>query len=245
VLIIASDESSGMYKIMVLAPDGSVDETMTGTLKIDFDNVVGIHKPDDNADVTEDAIDGASAKASLVADDSFAIIDSEDSTSPLKRITWTNLKSVIAGAVITLTNKTIGLLNNTLKLETLSSDHTACGIYDYVTVDANATGFGAALYCAADGHYEEANAGAAGTMRCSAIAIDTGTGSSKKVLTWGKIRDDSWTWTPGGLVFVSTTNGTLTQTAPSGSGEFIQCVGEAKASNIILFDPSYDAIKHV
>jgi hypothetical protein len=119
----------------------------------------------------------------------------------------------------------------------------AVGIVDKKTVDANATGFGAALYVASDGNLEEADASAVSTLRCMALALEAGTGADKKILRWGRIRNDTWSWTVGGLIYVSTTTGALTQTAPSGSGEFVQVVGEAEASNIIMFAPSYDAIE--
>lgn len=130
-----------------------------------------------------------------------------------------------------------------LDLNVTLNDHDAVGILDTFQVDANATGFGAAMYVAADGHLEEADAGSSSTLRCMGLALDAGTGSGKRILRWGRIRDDSWSWTVGDPVFVSTTAGGLTQTAPSGSGEFVQVVGEAEASNIIMFAPSYDVIE--
>jgi hypothetical protein len=132
-----------------------------------------------------------------------------------------------------------------MRLDVTLADHEAIGIKDQKTVDANATGFGAAMYVAADGNLEEADASSASTLRCMGLALESGTGSDKQILRWGRIRDDSWSWNVGGLIYVSTTTGALTQTAPSGSGEFVQVVGEAEASNIIMFAPSYDAIEIV
>jgi hypothetical protein len=128
-------------------------------------------------------------------------------------------------------------------LETTLANGQAVGIVDKKTVDANATGFGAALYVASDGNLEEADASSMSTLRCMGLALEAGTGADKKILRWGRIRNDTWSWTVGGLIYVSTTTGALTQTAPSGSGEFVQVVGEAEASNIIMFAPSYDAIE--
>lgn len=122
------------------------------------------------------------------------------------------------------------------------NDHDAVGVVDTRTVDANATGFGAAMFVASDGNLEEASAETLDTMRCMGLALESGTGQ-KQILRWGRIRDDSWSWTTGGVIFVSTTTGQLTQTAPSGSGQCVQAVGEAEASNIIFFNPSYDVIE--
>ena len=103
-------------------------------------------------------------------------------------------------------------------------------------VDTNASGFGAALYMAADGNFDEADADSASTMPCRALALETGTGTLK-VLLRGFIRDDSWSWTPGADLYVSTTTGALTQTAPTGSGDQVQKVGFAWTATVVYFQP--------
>ncbi|MCK4945952.1 MAG: hypothetical protein KAS59_06795 [Alphaproteobacteria bacterium] len=123
-----------------------------------------------------------------------------------------------------------------------AADHKGSGLIGSVTVDVNAYGIGAALYIAADGHYEEADADAAATMPCVAIALEAGTGT-KKVLFLGIMKDDSWTFTPGGAVYVSTTAGTLSTTAPTGTGKQVQKVGTAITADIVLFNPSPDIIE--
>lgn len=120
---------------------------------------------------------------------------------------------------------------------TPGTDLTASGLTGSVTVDTNAVGIGAALFLAADGRYDEADADAAATMPCTAVALETSTGT-KSVLFHGFIRNDAWNWTPGGTVYVSTTQGTFTQTAPSGSGDQIQAVGVAQSADVIYFNPS-------
>jgi len=123
-------------------------------------------------------------------------------------------------------------------LDALDTDHTAAGAISSMTVDANATGVGAALYMVSDGNFDEADADAAATMPVMALALETGTGT-KKVLLRGFIRDDTWNWTVGGLIYASTTTGGLTQTAPSGSGDQVQVVGIATHADRMYFNPSY------
>lgn len=118
-----------------------------------------------------------------------------------------------------------------------TADHTANGDKLTVTVDVNAFGFGATLYMASDGNMETADASGANYMPCVAIALESGTGS-KEVLLRGYVRDDTWNFTPGGLIYVSTTLGDLTQTAPSGSGDQVQVIGWAYSADIMVFDPS-------
>ena len=114
-------------------------------------------------------------------------------------------------------------------------DETSSGIKRTATVDANATGIGAALFIAADFNYEEADADAAATMPCTALALETGTGA-KLVLLKGFMRKDAWNWSAG-LIYVDTNTGALTQTAPVGSGDQVQVVGYAVSADVLWFEP--------
>jgi hypothetical protein len=125
------------------------------------------------------------------------------------------------------------------------SNNEARGIITTMTVDANTYGIGAALYLDNDGHWIEADAETA--MPCGALALETGTGS-KRVLMQGFIRNDNWNWsTIGGFgfIYVSCVTGELTQTAPSGSGDFVQIVGFATHANRMYFNPQYTMVEIV
>lgn len=63
------------------------------------------------------------------------------------------------------------------------------------------------------------------------------TNQTGNFLSYGYARNDSWSWTVGGLIYLSTTS-TLTQTIPPGAADGRQVLGEATASNIIRFSPS-------
>jgi hypothetical protein len=108
-----------------------------------------------------------------------------------------------------------------------------------VTVDTNTVGFGGALtYTAADAHYDDANATGA-TKLCGGIAVETGTGT-KIIMVQGQICETSWNWTVfgrfDGRIYLSTTDGQLTQTAPSASGNAVQCIGFALSADTIFVD---------
>jgi hypothetical protein len=109
-------------------------------------------------------------------------------------------------------------------------------------VDTNATGIAAALYQASDGNWDEAKADSISTMPCRALALETGTGT-KLILRRGWIRDDSWAWTPGAPVYMSTTTGALTQTKPSTTGDQVQIVGYAETADILDFNPSMTIVE--
>ena len=127
-------------------------------------------------------------------------------------------------------------------------DETASGLIVAATVDTNAEGIGAPLFMAADGHLDTADADSSATTPCVALAMETGTGS-KRILLHGVLRVDAWNWTIGpgnaGLIYVSTTTGTLTQTQPSGTDDVIQPVGWALSDDCIYFAPSIMYLTHV
>jgi len=127
------------------------------------------------------------------------------------------------GTVWTLPS-TILTINETYDGETLS-----------VTVDDASSVFGRVLFQAADFNYDRSDADAAATMPGFVMALEAGSGT-KEVLLKGQICDTDWNWNAG-LVYVSTTIGSLTQTAPSGSSDVLQVVGWALSADTILFSP--------
>lgn len=59
------------------------------------------------------------------------------------------------------------------------------------------------------------------------------------------VRDDSWTWTVGGEIYLDTaTAGGLTQTAPSGTDDVVRIVGHATHANRMFFYPDQTIIVH-
>jgi len=126
---------------------------------------------------------------------------------------------------------------------TPDADHTASGIRaTFTNGNAGSVAFGDVCYIAADDDLEFADADAAATMGGEPyMALETiAAAASGDWLKMGYARDDTWNWTPGGTVYISTTGttgNTLTQTAPSGSGDQVQFIGEATTADIIDFDP--------
>lgn len=118
------------------------------------------------------------------------------------------------------------------------SDHTASGIR-FTDTAGEGLVFGNLCYMKSDGKWWKADADAIATMPGLALALATiSANADGAFLKQGFIRDDSWGWTAGGLVYASTTPGGLTQTAPSGSGDVAQTVGFALTADIMHFKPS-------
>ena len=124
-------------------------------------------------------------------------------------------------------------------------DNESEGLTRLATVDANATGIGACLVISTDGNYDEADADASTTAPCTAMALEAGTGAGLKVLLQGIIRQDTlFNFTLGdgvsNLVYLHTTTGAVTQTAPVGAGDQVQIVGYVIDADTMYFDPSLE-----
>ncbi len=104
---------------------------------------------------------------------------------------------------------------------------------------------GDAVYLKSDGSVWKADANGSSTYPCIGLAMETASSGSHIVLLKGIYRDDSlYNWTVGGILYLSTTAGSLTQTQPSGTDEVIQVSGIATHADRILFNPDYTYITH-
>lgn len=133
----------------------------------------------------------------------------------------------------------------TMMIDSSPASDTASGVIALVDVDVNGYGIGAALHLDTDGNYILADANGSTTMPCSALAMETGTGTGKKVLLVGYLTDLTYNFTVGAVVYVSTTGGNLTTTAPSGTGDFVQAVGIAMTADTLYFNPDFAMVEIV
>jgi len=136
--------------------------------------------------------------------------------------------------VATNTSATTGVLD----ISSTPNDQQVKGVTTDVTVDENTVGFGAALHIDSDGNQIMADADGTAVIPCHFLAAEAGTGV-KKVLLVGFITNSSWSWTPGEPIYVSTTAGQLTQTAPSTTGDRVQIVGYAMSATTMFFNPDF------
>jgi len=121
-----------------------------------------------------------------------------------------------------------------------SSNTTVSG--EKITFTANENqAFGDVVYIGSDGDATLADADGIATAKVVAMCTATvTTGNSATYLLKGIARNDSWNWTVGGYVYLSTTGttgNTLTQTAPSGTDDCVVIVGIAVHPDRILVDP--------
>lgn len=80
-----------------------------------------------------------------------------------------------------------------------------------------------------------------------AMSLESKTsGQAMKVALPGAfVRNDTWNWTAGGTLYLSTTAGALTQTQPSGVDDVIRVVGWAVNADVIFWSPSEDYMTHI
>jgi hypothetical protein len=135
-----------------------------------------------------------------------------------------------------------------MKPATPANDHSAKGIKIKLTA-AVEMAFGDVGYINANGKVAIGKADAIATASAIVLSADSTIAQDQEgnYLLIGIARDDTWDWTVGGWVYLSTTGttgNTLTQTAPSGTDEVIQIVGIATHADRIYFKPEIIQIEH-
>lgn len=120
------------------------------------------------------------------------------------------------------------------------TDETFTGITVTLTANEN-QGFGDVCYINTDGEAQLGDADAAATSGVVAMCMGTVTANNPGTyLLFGIARDDTWAWTVGGKIYLSTTGttgNTLTQTAPSGASDVVQVLGIATHADRVFFKP--------
>ena len=88
--------------------------------------------------------------------------------------------------------------------------------------------YGQPCYLKSDGKWYKTDSSSSTTMPCLAIVASSSISqndSGNFLINWSVARDDSWSWTVGGLIYVSEDTGLLTQTAPISDSSISQIVG--------------------
>jgi hypothetical protein len=217
-------------------PSGDVDIATDGTFSIASGAVV-------DADVNGSAAISISKTAlvagtnitlstnTLAVDDAFIKNDANDTTT-----------GIITAGGLTLSEAASVSIGTPLLA---STDHTYSGMSAEMLAGGAIGAQDLVCIHTTTSEVVVADASAVGTARAIGIApaaiSDTATGT---VLLQGFIRDDSWNWTTGGVLYNSETAGDLTQTAPTTDGAFVQVVGIALSPDVAYINPSLDIIEH-
>lgn len=143
------------------------------------------------------------------------------------------------------TSDTQTLTNKTIQLTILPADHSYSGEIINDTVGENVALFDIG-YLKSDGKWWLADADTATTMPGAVLFLEAiNANNAGNMMLKGFARDDTWNWTVGGFIYVSTTPGNPTQTKPSGTGDQVQILGFAKTADVIFFNPSYNIVEIV
>ena len=126
-----------------------------------------------------------------------------------------------------------------------TTDHTATGLTAQMLAGGPIGAFETVCIHTTTDEVVISDADAIATMPVIGIApaaiSDTNTGT---ILLQGFIRDDTWNWTLGGILYAdNTTAGGMTQTAPSGTGDLVQAVGVALSADVVYFNPSLTLVE--
>lgn len=126
------------------------------------------------------------------------------------------------------------------------ADHRASGPTIRLVANENQA-FGDVCFINVDGEAQLGDADADSTAYCTVMCTETVTANNTATyIVQGHARDDTWAWTVGGLVYLSTTGttgNTLTQTAPSATGDQVQIIGVATHADRILFNPDLSVVE--
>lgn len=128
--------------------------------------------------------------------------------------------------------------------EVPTTNQTASGLIVSMTYGESISK-GNLLYFKSDGKVYLADANGASTYPVMGLALATASSGSNNVLLHGIYTDTAYSFTVGGVVYLSTTAGAATQSQPAATNDVIQVVGVATHANRIYFNPSADYLTHI
>lgn len=159
-------------------------------------------------------------------------------TSPT--LTTPNIGAATLGGAMNCNGNNITDVHELRLDATPDTDHTANGPTTNTLNAGTTIAIGELLYLATDGEWALADADAESTasgMLAVALAAGTDNNPLLVALPGSFVRDDTYNFTIGDVLYVSTTAGGITATAPSATGDVVRVVGYAVSADIIYFNP--------
>ena len=138
--------------------------------------------------------------------------------------------------------------NQVLRLGGARDDQEYSGFILTTQIAGESLSFGELVYRASDNRLNKADADTLSkTEGDLAIVLTTGATAENgyvTILKLGSIKNTSWSFTIGAILYVSQTAGVITATEPSALGTFSRKIGYAQAANIVYFDPSHTILEN-
>lgn len=160
----------------------------------------------------------------------------------------TRRQVVLDTATQTLTNKTIQAPLIDYVIEPASDDTYEGEATNDINAGDTIAQWDLTYLDSTSGRWEFADADAVATSGgvLLALAAAAGTdGNPMNVVFRGVVRNDGWTWSGAGKpLYVSTTAGGMTETAPSGASDVIRVVGYTLSDDSIYFNPDNTWVVH-
>lgn len=220
---------SGNFTLSLpLVTDTIVTKTSTDTLtNKTIDTATNTVKLNGNT------ITATAGTATITVPNSSDTLVGRATTDTLTNKTLTN--PVINGGTLSSPTITSSISNQAIPASSgLYSGHVLSGINAGATIS-----LGQVVYLSSTGSWLLANATSDTTpVPASGLAVAAGTsGNPVGVIYSGVIRNSGWAWTnfgPRNPVYLDTTSGGLTQTAPAASGNVIQRIGYPLSATTVL-----------
>ena len=214
------ESSNAHYTQLQAAPHAQYSGNVTVVLPASADTLVGRATTDT---LTNKTLNGGSITSG------FGNIDIGSSTFDTTGAVATGTITVADDAVINLGDEGQVIFGDTAP----STDHTATGVVVSMNSGESVTAFNA-VYIRTDGEVGPADADAATSMPAIGVALESKSdGQATKILISGVLRDDTYNFNAGEDLFIGTTAGEITATAPSGSGDTVQKIGVALSADTI------------
>ena len=214
------ESSNAHYTQLQAAPHAQYSGNVTVVLPASADTLVGRATTDT---LTNKTLNGGSITSG------FGNIDIGSSTIDTTGAVGTGTITVADDAVINLGDEGQVIFGDTAP----STDHTATGVVVSMNSGESVTAFNA-VYIRTDGEVGPADADAATSMPAIGVALESKSdGQATKILISGVLRDDTYNFNAGEDLFIGTTAGEITATAPSGSGDTVQKIGVALSADTI------------
>jgi hypothetical protein len=158
----------------------------------------------------------------------------------INKLTGLTTTATELGYVHDVTSAIQTQLNAKLPVELITPtvDHTYSGLTRIGTA-GETLAIWDVCYLKSDGKFWKANATLPATTR-GHLALATGAMSADgtgQFLIYGYARDNSWTSSIGGNIYVNSTAGGPTQTQPTGTGKAVRIIGQAYSAITIFFNP--------
>lgn len=148
--------------------------------------------------------------------------------------------STTSGWILNYRGAIVGTDSNVLD-GTPDTDHTANGPQTDTFQLSGTIGQIQSVYMNSSGQWAQTDASAESTSAgMLALTLESGVANDPVLvaLKGSFIRDDSFTFTAGQTIYLSTTAGAWTATEPTGSGDISRVVGYCVAPDVVYFDPS-------